>query len=424
MIKNISQKINKSIKIFFKNYKVKQIIFKNVFWLGLAEAITRLLKLVLIIYVARILGVADYGKFVFALSFVSLFVIFSDFSLPVITNREVSQGKKEEYPTILTLKIILSFFAFFLIIIGSFFITKDVLIQKTILILGLFVLICNFSDIIFAFFKAILKMKYEAIARIFQSILITVSGFYVIFNFPSIENLSYSYLFSAFFSFIFVLIFFHFKIYPLNLSWNIRIWQKYLKFSLPLFLNRIVNAIFYYSPFLIMGFLKNFNSTGFYGASFKLMGAFVIPANLISHSFFPLLSKTSKESREKFQEILNLQIKIMILFSFFLIILGIIFGHQIIKFIYGPDFLPASLSFSFLVIMTVIIVLTIPFLQVLIIFNQQKKILLVNIFKTIIALILNVFLFYKFSFYGLAFSLSLSSFLTLPLFLKLAKKYI
>ena len=94
------------IKFLFKNLGVRQSIFKNTFWLALEEVISKLLKLILIIYVARILGVTNYGKFIFALAFVSLFVIFSDFSLSIITTREVSRGKEKEYPAILSLKIL------------------------------------------------------------------------------------------------------------------------------------------------------------------------------------------------------------------------------------------------------------------------------------------------------------------------------
>src|SRR4030042_970888 len=129
------------INFLFKNLGIRQTVLKNTFWLALAETISRLSKLILIIYVARILGVTDYGKFIFALAFVSLFVIFSDFSLPVITTREVSRGKEKEYPAILSLKILLSLGALVLILISSFFIAFDPVIRKVIWILGIYILI-------------------------------------------------------------------------------------------------------------------------------------------------------------------------------------------------------------------------------------------------------------------------------------------
>ena len=107
IIKNI---VSNPTSFFLKNLGTKQTIAKNTFWLATAEAITRLLKFFLIIYVARILGATEYGKFTFALAFVGLFVIFSDFGISPILAREFSKDPKEErkFLDIVSLKLILS----------------------------------------------------------------------------------------------------------------------------------------------------------------------------------------------------------------------------------------------------------------------------------------------------------------------------
>jgi len=96
-IQNIIKNIFLDPKSFFlENLGVKQTIFKNTFWLAVAEGVTRLLKLALLIYVARILGATEYGKFNFALAFVGLFAIFADLGLSQITTREFSREKEKE----------------------------------------------------------------------------------------------------------------------------------------------------------------------------------------------------------------------------------------------------------------------------------------------------------------------------------------
>ena len=77
-------------RLLFENLGLKQTVLKNTFWLILAEGISLFFKLILIIYVARIFGVADYGKFIFALAFVAFFTIFSDAGLPPIIIRELA----------------------------------------------------------------------------------------------------------------------------------------------------------------------------------------------------------------------------------------------------------------------------------------------------------------------------------------------
>ncbi len=75
-VRNIIRNIILSPRRFFlENLGVKQTIFKNTFWLAVAEGVTKFLKLILIIYVARVLGATEYGKFTFAL-FLSLCLVF------------------------------------------------------------------------------------------------------------------------------------------------------------------------------------------------------------------------------------------------------------------------------------------------------------------------------------------------------------
>ncbi|MBU4078308.1 oligosaccharide flippase family protein, partial [Patescibacteria group bacterium] len=127
-VKNIIKNIASNPSAFlFRNLGTKQTIAKNTFWLAVAEGVTRFLKLFLIIYVARILGATEYGKFTFALAFVSLFAIFSDFGLSPIVTREFAREKEKEkfFPALLSLKLLLGIGTLFLISIGSFFITIE-----------------------------------------------------------------------------------------------------------------------------------------------------------------------------------------------------------------------------------------------------------------------------------------------------------
>jgi len=60
-------------KFLFSNIHLKQVIFKNTFWLTYAEVVTQITKLFSMIFVVRILGAASYGGFSFALSLIVLF---------------------------------------------------------------------------------------------------------------------------------------------------------------------------------------------------------------------------------------------------------------------------------------------------------------------------------------------------------------
>jgi len=402
-IKNI---ISNPQDFFFKNLGVKQTIAKNTFWLAVAEVVTRFLKLFLIIYVARILGVTEYGKFTFALAFVSLFAVFADLGVSSIITREFAREKEKEreFPALLSLKLALGIGSLILICIGSFFITLDPIIRGIIWILGIYSIINGFSGIICAFFRARQKMEYEAWAKIVQALAITGTGFFILFNFPSVKNLSFTYLFAALIALIFILCFFHFKIYHLKLAFNKTVWKNYLVMSWPLALAGVFGAIYSQTDSVMMGYWGQIIQTGWYNAAYKIMGVALLPAGLISASFYPVLSKFFKESKEKLQNAWNYHMKTMIFLAMPLVIGGIALAPRIIDFIYDPRYDPSILAFQILMIAGGIIILTSPFGQALIISNQQKKLFWITLSGAVLNIILNLILIPEYSLYGAAFT--------------------
>ncbi|MFC1789597.1 oligosaccharide flippase family protein [Patescibacteria group bacterium] len=401
-IKNFAEIKN----LLLNNKTVKQTILKNTFWLTVTEGISKLAKLALLIYVARILGATEYGKFTFALAFVSLFIIFFDLGLSQITTREISREKEKEkeFSAIFSLKILLGLGTSFLILIISFFTNFDIVIQKIIWILAACFFVENITEIIVAFFRARQKMEYESLTKILGSLTLVGVGLIGLFYFPSILNLSYSYLLGAFVALIFALIIFQIKIQKISFSLDKSIWKKYLIVSWPLALVAILSTFYNQIDSVMMGYLGQFTETGWYNAAYRIIWPTLIPITLISISFFPVLSKYFKESKEKLQNVWNRQIEVMILLAFPLLIGGMVLAPKIISFIYDQSFAPSILAFQILIIMAGIIFLYSAFYQVLIAANQQRNIFWAVLSGAIINITLNLILIPKFSLYGAAFS--------------------
>jgi len=398
--------------LLFENKTINQTIFKNTFWLIVGTGISGILKLILLAYVARLLGATEYGKFSFALAFVSLFVVFSNFGLSDIITREFSREKEKEkeFYSIISLKIFLSLGTLVLILVSSLFITPDPLIRKVIWILGIWVVVTDFIDIICAFLRARQKMEYEAIITAFQALALFGMGLFIIFNLPSIENLSYSYLFTSLLALVSALFFLHFKFIPCKISLQKTIWQRFLAMSWPLALAGIFSMICANIDSVMMGYWNQIIQTGWYNAAYKIVNFILIPTGLISSSFYPVLSKFAffgevEKAKEQLQDIWDRQMKLMIILALPLAIGGVVLAPKIINFIYGSAYTPSVLAFRILIIMAGIIFLHTPFNQILIASNQQKKFFYVMILGTITNIALNLILIPKFSFYGAAFAI-------------------
>ena len=415
-----------NIKTFlFDNITTKQTIFKNTFWLAVSTVINKLLALVLLIYAARILGATGYGKFTFALAFVSLLMIFSDFGLSPIVTREFAREKekKEELYSILSLKILLAFGTFILIFLASFFITSAKDTQMIILILAFFLLANSFIGICHSFFHARQKMEYEALFETLQVLMIFGLGFLVLFKFPSVENLGYAYLFSSLVALISVLFFFHFKIFPLKIKWDFLVWRKFLKMSWPLALIGLFGVIYSYTDSVMLGYWNLLAETGWYNAAYKIVMAGLIPMGLIAASFYPALSKFSKESKEKFQKAWNYELEIMILLALPLVVGGMLLAPKIIYSFYSLEFTPSILAFQILILTAGIIFLYRPFYDAMIVLNQQAKTFWITIAGAVANVILNLILIPKYSLYGAAVATVITNFLILLIIIFYTRKF-
>lgn len=407
------------------NKTVGQTIFKNTFWITLSAGINKSLKAILIIFVARILGAGEYGKFSFALAFVSLFVIFFDLGLSGIVTREFAREKEKdkEFLSIISLKILLGASALILIFISSFFITSDFEILRVIWILAIFSFLSNFSEIIYAFFRARQKMEYESWATILDAFLVVGICLFIIFNYPSITNLSYAYLFSTLISLFCLLVFFHFRFFAFKILWRLSIYKKFLAMSWPIALTVLLGTICVYIDSIMMGYLGQIIETGWYSAAYRIAIFTTVPSTIIATSFYPALSKIFKESKMQLQKIWNYYIDSMIALAVPLIVGGLVLAPKIINFAYGGDFLPSILAFQILIIMAGMLYFSSPFMHILVVSNQQRKIFWITAAGAVINIILNLILIPRFSLYGAAISTVITYFVILVLFIYFTIKF-
>src|SRR3972149_920139 len=168
--------------LLLDNQSTKQTVFKNSFWLFVSRGIG-FLDLLLIIFVARALGPTDYGSFSFAWSVVSIFAAIVVFGLPEIVTREISRKEdlEKEFPSILSLRALLSLGAAVVMFGSSFLLTGDPQVRALIWLLAIYVLLRDFGGTLYSVFGPHQEMQYEP----WMQILLTVCSF--VFVAPRID---------------------------------------------------------------------------------------------------------------------------------------------------------------------------------------------------------------------------------------------
>lgn len=391
-------------KFLFENIGVKQTIVKNTFWLGLAEVVNKFFKLLLFVFVARILGVEAFGKFNFALAFASFFLLFSDFALPEIITREFSQKKDREkdFYSLISLRIFLGIFILILLFVSSFFITNDNVVRPLIWILGAYIFLESFSAIFYSFLRAKELMQYESLAKVLQASVILFLGIWFVFKLPTIQNIGIAYLLASLSGFLFISFIFFKKILSFKIGWDVRIWKNFLLMSWPLALFGVCGKIYASSDTIMLGYFGQIVQTGWYNAGYKIIETLIVPSTLFFLAVYPVLSRSFKESKEKFQKVFDNQMSVVVFFSIPLMVGGIILGERIIDLVFGGEYFPAVFAFQILIIMAGLSYFIGSLVKLLIAAHQQKKVFFVTFFAALLNILLNLWLIPIYSLYGAA----------------------
>jgi len=402
--------------LLLDNQSTKQTVFKNTFWLFVSRGIG-FLDLLLIIFVARALGPTDYGSFSFAWSVVSIFAAIVVFGLPEIVTREFSRKEdlEKEFPSILSLRALLSLGAAVVMFGSSFLLTGDPQVRALIWLLAIYVLLRDFGGTLYAVFRARQKMEYEA----WMQILLTVCSFVfvglVLVFYPSIANIGAGYLMGSLVALVGILVFFSLKIGALRIGWDREVWKKFFSFSWPLGLTAAFAAVYLFMDSVIMGVLGQTTQVGWYNAAYKIANITLIPMSIISISFYPVLSKYYEESGESFQKFWTTFLKVMLVIATPLVLGVIIFAPQIINLVYGEAYAPSVPALRILMVMVGLWFVSTPFIRALVISNQQIKVLVLSALGAFLNIILNLVLIPRYSLSGAAVATAATYFLILIL---------
>ena len=159
-------------------------IGKNTGIIVAGNVIFKLISLVVTIYLARYLGVADYGKFNFLFAYISFFTMITDLGLQATLIREMAQERTKTPELIgnaiiitLLLSILASSLSIAIISLMSY--PPDTTLYVYIISVSIFFI--SYSDVYTSIFRTNLKMQYNLYAKITNRIVSAVLIFAIIF---------------------------------------------------------------------------------------------------------------------------------------------------------------------------------------------------------------------------------------------------
>lgn len=342
----------------FKNTTVGQTIAKNTFWLFFGQMMSRMLRAVIVIYSARVLGASSWGAFSYALGVAAFLTIFSDIGINALITKEASRNPilKDKYlSTAFFTKLFLLFLMVVAVIAFFPYLTN---LKEAAALMPILIFVFAFDtlrDLGSALSRALEKMEIEAGINIFTNAAILALGLAALIMYGTPESLAVAYAAGSGLGLIAIAYALRHHFRNILTHFDKRLIKNILGTAWPFGLMGLMGAINLNTDIIMVGWLRSAAEVGFYSAAQKpILLLYVLPS-LLASSVFPVMARLAKISPALVKGILEKALAAVILIAIPVAILGIIFANPIIYLLFGAEYLPAINTFRILMF-TILIV--------------------------------------------------------------------
>lgn len=311
----------------------------------LAQSIT---AFVLTASIARTLGAEALGQYLLAYSYYFIFVGIASQGLKTLFTRELAREPQKTPVYLMSgtwLQLIFSFFSYAALVIVVFLLPYSSKTSTVCYIMGLTIVPFALSNITEAIFQAKEKMHLIAIATVPIYILRLIIMIWAMQLKYGIEYLGAI----LFFSETLILIIEWIFIVPLvKVQWQIdrSFVFNTIKEARTFFAIEAMAVVSGRIQILILSLLGNELLVGLFGGITQLLQPFLIIANSITLAIFPRFSKAVEQGRDKQRQIAENIIEILLIIALPLYLGILLFGKDLLVFIYNTSFAEANIALS------------------------------------------------------------------------------
>ncbi|AOX03496.1 teichoic acid transporter [Moorena producens PAL-8-15-08-1] len=333
------------VKLQHYNPNVKKVL-KNSSWLVAQRAIRIVLELFVGIWLARYLGVEEFGIYIYALSFVDLFAPLFHLGLPNIVVRDIVRqpsSMNEILGTTFILKLIGAIISFFLALsIIMYLRPGDTLFHVLIGIIAVGKIVNAFEAIDF-WFQSQIKSKYVAISKITAYCLVSLLKVFLIKVQAPLIGFVIAFVLETVISSIMLVI--NYRVSGLSLkswSFNIQRAKSILNESWPVLLSATAIIIQSRIDQVMLGQMINESELGQYSVAMRLIEAVAFVPGIICQSMAPVISKSKLISNQLYYDRLTNLYRLMFIIFVITAVPIFIFSRPIVLLLYGQEYTLAS----------------------------------------------------------------------------------
>jgi len=279
-------------------------VVKNSIWLIAQPLLMNAISLFAVAYIARGLPKDDYGRFIYALSFITMFMPLTNLGLRLLTVRDIATSRtrpdlSEYIGRMLMLRFSLAVIGAALAIGVVSFLQKSPDTRHVVYLATCIILLQGLTTTVTDVFQAFETMRHVAQVQFVSGFVLTVLSVAAIFFGYGLIGLMASYVIGNFIGAVLSLYYLRAKYATPRLSIDFRFWKESLVKAAPFFFPTLISQTGRQLGVVILGNTAGAAAVGTYGAASTLMDKLNIIPDGVCTALFPTLAATFKTSQEE-----------------------------------------------------------------------------------------------------------------------------
>jgi len=348
---------------------------RNFSSIAVAQLFSQVLTLILSVSLARVLGIADYGIFVFAFVFPSWILLLVSFGLDAVVAVDVAadRSKAGRYvASVALLRLPLAFIAFGTLWAAVHLLLSDPFARTVTLIVGGANILETYAGSFTAVFRAFERMEFDALVTIVERIVTVGIVLFLLSAGYGLLQVAYVIVAGSALSLVLSL-----TILRVRFTWfagrpSARDLWGILKKASPFAASGVVGTLTVGSGPILLTLLRNPTATGEFNAGFALVFAILAFLSIYHNVLLPAMSRIFTQDRAKLAEVVSRTQKMFFALGLPTALGGAFYADRIITLFYGDAFLGAATSLQILVFSVALSTATIGVGTALVATNHQK----------------------------------------------------
>jgi O-antigen/teichoic acid export membrane protein len=352
-------------------------ILANTAYRAAADVGSKLISITFFIVLARKLGDAGFGVFVFGLALATLLTVLANFGQDLVLTREVARDRSRldaYFANTIALKLALALPVIASAAVVTSALGMDADARAVLLLLGVALVAEQLASTCFAVYQAYEQLAYVPAVILTQRLLTTVVGVVALVLGVGVVAVSAIYLGSAVVALGIALALLWSRVAKPHLALTPRTWPALFAAAAPVGIATVLALVLFRTDTAILAFFDSDEAVGNYGAAFRLFEATLFLSWAVATATYPVFSRLTMTSRPTVADVFDGALKLVIALTLPIAVAVAILADAIVHLVFGVEFDDAVVPLTVLAPAIVLYSVAFVIAAMLVAQNRQRAI--------------------------------------------------